>query len=298
MSRHLALAVIVLSPFAQACDNAVKDPHGAGPGGTGDVSPTGTGGATGGSPGHPGGSGGSSGGNSGMVGGGGGGGAGATVALPQCAGDRTDFYFSERPTTPTTIPWSGNGTLLLALRQRTTNGWMVAPAGSSADADSFELNDGGLLSGFKAGDQIKVISRQDCVAFSGCKTFSVFRDVAMDRLICGTFDHDPGMLPAFAEALGVPLSLQATCSFPPKTHCYVDEVQTLYRVLIQGDAPVRLERKSTGTAVVGGRSFAASLGEAGTATGAGWSSAGDCGTDAGPFWSPGALHFAIAAIAP
>lgn len=143
---------------------------------------------------------------------------------------------------------------------------------------------------------VRVIRRQDCQPFSGCKTFAVFRDAATDRLISAVYDHDPATLPAFAEALGVPLTLEPTCSFPPQTNCYIDEVQTLYRLVVGAEIPATVDRRSSATVAIDGHSFAVSLGDAVGARGAGF--APSACLDAAGFWASGAVHMTVVAKAP
>ena len=139
---------------------------------------------------------------------------------------------------------------------------MVSQVGAPQGTAPWELKDNGLLSGFNVGDQIKAIGRQDCQPFSGCKYFSVFREATTDRLISAAFSHSPATLPAFATVVGIPLSLEATCSFPPQTRCYVDEVQTYHRVVVGGDSQVRVDRNSSAPFAVGGLPYTAWLGVA------------------------------------
>ena len=252
--------------------------------GTGGVGPTGTGGM----PAVTGGSTGTSGGSSGTIGTGGG--AGSTTALPACTGSRTSLLGPGQATTKT-IVWSGADTQTLVLREQTANGWMVSQVGAPDGTAPWELKDNGVLSGFNVGDQIKAIGRQDCQPFSGCKSFSVFREATTDRLISAAFSHGPETLPAFAAVVGIPLSLEATCSFPPQTRCYVDEVQTYHRVVVGGDTEVRVERNSSAAFAVGGLPYTAWLGGAVTAAGPSFATLG-C-LDAASFWASGGVHFAI-----
>jgi hypothetical protein len=255
---------------------------GVGGTGTGGMSPSGTGGmpaVTGGSTGT----------------GGTGGGAGSTTALPGCTG--AWGYVGPGQATTKTIAWSvsgtqsGSDTQTLVLREPTANGWLVSQVGAPASTAPWELKDNGVLSGFNVGDEIKAILRQDCQPFSGCKTFSVFREATTDRLISAAFSHGPETLPAFAAVVGIPLSLEATCSFPAQTRCYVDEVQTYQRVVVGGDTQVRVDRNSSAPFAVGGLSYTAWLGAAVTNTGPSLATLG-C-VDAGALWASGAVHFAI-----
>jgi hypothetical protein len=214
----------------------------------------------------------------------------STGGLPQCPGE-PQALGPGAAAAGKTIIWNSSDTHVLILEERTPYGWIVSQVGTTDGTAPRELVDKGMLSAYNQGDQIKVIGRQYCQAYSGCKTFSVFREAATDRLISADLSDSPITLDTFAEAVGIPLALEEACSFPPKTNCYADEVQTTYRMVVGGDTQVRLGRYSSAFITIGGRPYTVWLGDATSATGQGFV-IGNC-LDAASFWASGALHFAI-----
>ena len=91
------------------------------------------------------------------------------------------------------------------------------------------------------GDQLEISIYQAFGSFGGHRWYEVVRSAKDHALIVANFEGFAQSLPEFAELVGVGLELEPVCVFGPFASCYEDEMQTQFRLLIEGDEGVALD---------------------------------------------------------
>jgi hypothetical protein len=219
-------------------------------------------------------------------------GTGGLDAANQCVGNSTFDWEAPDAEVPRTVYLDGSGSGVLSLDERVTDGWRVSLVSGDLPVPAV-LQDGGVLATFAPGDRIQVTSYGHCQPFSGCKSFVIVRDARDGALVTARFKADAGVMPDFAAALGLTLTLEPTCSlFAERTDCFMKATETRYALRVGADQPVALQRHSHAAVVVGGRSYTAWLSAASIVTGEQPASGNGC-LDQAAFWATGGVQFTI-----
>lgn len=225
--------------------------------------------------------------------GGGGGRSGASGSLPLCDGAPDQFSDYQANGTPAAILLKGTGTSVFSLDRQTAGGWEVSLVSGDLPPPAL-LVDGGLLSDLTAGDRLEVVSREECRPYSGCKSWSVIRNGANGGLISAAFHDDPAGLPTFSTLVGISLALRPECTFPRRSLCFLDELQTHHRLLVSADEQVLVARDGQAPFTVGGHPLTVSVNGASTIHGGAPVPHGSSACiDSNAFWSAGGLGITI-----
>lgn len=221
---------------------------------------------------------------------GGKGGAGGAV-LEMCA-ERYGSDYPESSGAPTLPVWDRqSGRAVFSLDARTAEGWSVSLVSGDLEVPDV-LRDGGLFSSLAVGDEIEIVVQQAFGSFGGHRWYEVVRNASDHALIAAEFVDFASNLPEFADLLGVGLRLDPVCVLGPFAHCYEQEVQTQFRLLIDGDESVALDARTHRPLTIAMRPYTAWLGVAFEDTAGGARRLMEC-QDIIDFSWPGAVTLSI-----
>jgi hypothetical protein len=147
-----------------------------------------------------------------------------------------------------------SGTAVFSLDGKTDGGWLVSVVSGTLPPPAV-LTDGGQLSGLAVGDMIQVTAQKNCQPYSGCKSSVVVRDAKDNRLVTANLYQSPESLAAFAQMIGVGLTLEPQCQSESADICYQDQIDILNGLLVEADDVTHVGLESPATVIIAGRPY-------------------------------------------